>query len=65
MRCLTAATSVRRSWPSTWTVPASGRRSPSIISTVVVLPAPLGPSRPKISPASTAIDTPSTARMSP
>ena len=35
-------------------------RPPSILS-VVVLPAPFGPSRPKISPGSTRSDTPSTA----
>ena len=31
-------------------MPASGARRPSRISTVVVLPAPFGPSRPKTSP---------------
>ena len=36
--------------PSTATVPASGRRRPSIISSVVVLPAPLGPRMPNASP---------------
>src|SRR5260221_3242836 len=39
--------------PQTRTEPPSGLRKPSRISTVVVLPAPLGPSRAKTSPAST------------
>src|SRR4051794_10624011 len=47
------------------TVPACGLRSPSIISSVVVLPAPLGPSSPKNSPDPTVRLTPSTARVSP
>ena len=51
--------------PSTRTVPASGRRRPSIISSVVVLPAPLGPRMPKNSPSATSKVTPSTARVSP
>ena len=37
-------------WPSTVTVPESGRRSPSMVSRVVVLPAPLGPRMPTNSP---------------
>ncbi len=48
-----AAARVRRGHgfsPSTETVPASASRSPSAISTRVVLPAPLGPSSPKNSP---------------
>src|SRR5690606_996261 len=56
--------------------PAAGRRrvpgwcrhrgrSPSTHSTVVVLPAPLGPRIPKISPLSTVKDTSSTATVSP
>ena len=36
--------------PRSDTVPPSGRRSPSTISSVVVLPAPLGPRIPKHSP---------------
>src|SRR5258708_26569304 len=43
--------------------PASGRVSPSIISSVVVFPAPLGPRSPKTSPAATVRSTPATARM--
>ena len=42
-----------------------GLFSPSSISMVVVLPAPLGPSRPKTSPGRTSKVTPSTARTSP
>ncbi|CAO0831414.1 putative protein OS=Streptomyces microflavus OX=1919 GN=Smic_30440 PE=4 SV=1 [Streptomyces microflavus] len=51
--------------PRTATVPESARRWPSMISTSVVLPAPLGPSRPKNSPRATVSDTPSTARVAP
>src|SRR5436190_13165830 len=51
--------------PSTLTSPESGSRSPSRTSTVVVLPAPLGPRRPKIVPRRTSKLTPSTARVSP
>ena len=36
-----------------------------IMRMVVVLPAPFGPSRPKMLPAGTAIETPSTATNSP
>src|SRR5690606_42017805 len=39
--------------PCTRTRPLSGVRSPAIISTVVVFPAPFGPRIPKISPRST------------
>ena len=52
-------------WPSTVTVPESGRRSPSMVSRVVVLPAPLGPRMPTNSPSPTSRLTPSTARRSP
>src|SRR5947209_6760758 len=45
--------------------PESGVRKPSTHSIVVVLPAPLGPIRPKISPAWTSNDTPSTATVRP
>ena len=51
--------------PSTRTSPESGLRSPSIISSVVVLPAPLGPRIPKNSPSPTSRLTPSTANRSP
>src|SRR6187401_851387 len=51
--------------PSTSTSPASGIRRPSKISTVVVLPAPFGPSMPKHSPARTSRSRPATAATSP
>ena len=38
------------SWPSTVTVPALGVTMPQTIEIIVVLPAPFGPSRAKISP---------------
>ncbi len=46
-------------------VPASGARRPPTHSIVVVLPAPLGPIRPKISPGSTSKDTSATATVVP
>ena len=61
----TAAGSARMSWPATRPVPAVGRVSVVIIRTVVVLPAPLGPSRPSTEPSGTTKDTPSTATVSP
>ena len=51
--------------PSTVTSPPSGSRRPSMISSVVVLPAPFGPRIPKNSPCSTANVTPSTAATWP
>src|SRR4051794_5837128 len=51
--------------PRTRTVPAVGRRYPSAVSTVVVLPAPLGPNRASTSPAPADSDNPSTAVTSP
>src|SRR5271165_5751130 len=51
--------------PRTSTSPEVGRMSPSRISTVVVLPAPLGPKRPKHSPTSISRSMPSTARTGP
>ena len=56
------AGSATRSAPSRRMVPASGRRSPTTWLTSVVLPAPLWPSSPKTSPASTERSTPSLAR---
>ncbi len=47
--------------PSTRITPLSGRRSPSMHSMVVVLPAPLGPTIPKISSRLTSNEAPSTA----
>src|SRR5215210_1811683 len=56
---------VAGSWPSTETLPAVRVRYPSRISTVVVLPAPLGPRRPKTSPRRTSKSMPRTASCSP
>ena len=46
----------RMSWPATRAVPAVGRVRVVIIRTVVVLPAPLGPSSPSTEPSGTAKD---------
>ena len=54
MRSLIFCGSRATSIPKTCTVPESGGRKPSRISVVVVLPAPFGPSMPKISPRPTA-----------
>src|SRR4029453_13201011 len=51
--------------PATRAVPLVGCVSVVIIRTVVVLPAPLGPSRPSTVPGGTAKLTPSTAGLSP
>ena len=48
---------------STW--PRSGRVSPSIMSIVVDLPAPFGPSRATVSPGATERSTPWTACTAP
>ena len=45
--------SAHGSWPSTETLPASARSSPSAIRIAVVLPAPFGPRKPNTSPCST------------
>src|SRR5437899_2506086 len=50
---------------STSTTPESRWRYPSRISTVVVLPAPFGPSRPKTSPAAISKLTPRSASNEP
>ena len=47
------------------TSPASGFSRPAIMPTVVLLPAPLGPSRPTISPAATLKLTSATAVSAP
>src|SRR3954471_10532815 len=57
----TSAARFVTSKPLMTTVPLVGGSSVVIIRISVDLPAPLGPSRPKISPASTANDTPLTA----
>ena len=45
-----ARQSLRMSWPPTRTVPPVGLTSPQMMEISVVLPAPLGPSRARISP---------------
>src|SRR5258706_14575744 len=61
MRSRTLSGCVSRSQPATRAVPAVGGRSVDSIRSVVVLPAPLGPRNPKISPWRTARSTPATA----
>ncbi len=46
-----------------WILPRWKPRSPVIVRSVVVLPAPLGPRRATIDPAATEIDTPLKAEM--
>ena len=53
------------SWPSKATVPRSGFKRPAIRLKVVLLPEPLGPIRPNISPGATAKETWLTARKPP
>ena len=53
------------SWPPILIVPDVGLRLPASRLNSVVLPAPLGPISPSISPAPSAIDMPSTARRPP
>src|SRR4051812_23147126 len=54
-----------KGWPKSFTVPPSARVSPAAMDSSVVFPAPLGPSRPNTSPASTVSETPSIATVSP
>jgi hypothetical protein len=68
--CITADTRPREiaaagAIPRTSTVPLSGRPRPRIMSMVVVLPAPLGPSSATISPSSRWKSIPSTAWTAP
>src|SRR5205823_8572366 len=65
MRARTAAGSRITSTPSTPARPASGRTVVVSTRTVVVLPAPLGPSSPSTVPAGTAKSIPSSATTSP
>ena len=53
------------SYPATSADPAVGAASVHSILIVVVLPAPLGPRKPKISPGSTSNEISSTAVSSP
>src|SRR5437899_9995073 len=62
---LAASGSRARSWPLMVTVPLVGLSRPAIMRMVVVLPAPLGPRKPWISPGSTERLTPSTAVKEP
>src|SRR5688572_27341487 len=57
--------SARTSMPLTRTVPAVGRERPAMMRMVVVLPAPFGPRKPKISPAAASRVSRSTAVKSP
>src|SRR5579859_5803248 len=61
MRSRTWSDWVRRSRPATRAVPPVGGISVASMRSVVVLPAPLGPRKPNISPAFTARSTPATA----
>src|SRR5262249_22076319 len=54
-----------QSTPATFAAPAVGRASPTRILMVVVLPAPLGPTKPRISPRPTDIVSPSRATTLP
>src|ERR1700722_19244836 len=65
MRSFSALTSTPGSRPSTFTSPDVRGRSPSRISTVVVFPAPFGPSNPNTSPGATSKSRPRTAFTSP
>src|SRR6267143_6358218 len=65
MRRFTPAGSENTSTPATVADPPSAFRRTSRISTVVVFPAPFGPSMPKTSPGSTKKLIPRTASISP
>ena len=55
------ATASRGAMPNTCAEPSSGASSPSVMSIVVDLPAPFGPSRATVSPAAIETSTPRTA----
>jgi hypothetical protein len=61
----TASGSAATSWPATRTVPASAGISVLRISTVVVLPAPFGPSSANTEPSGTARSMPSSTGVGP
>src|SRR5882672_1610667 len=65
MRRLAGSASPWMARPSMSTWPASAATSPQIIATVVVLPAPFGPSRPTISPRPTSKPAPATTARPP
>jgi hypothetical protein len=60
-----ASASSATSWPATRTSPPSAVMSVVRIRTIVVLPAPLGPSRAKIVPSATCRSIPSRTVLSP
>src|SRR5215469_10838923 len=62
MKCLTLSASLLTSQPATVTLPLSADRTPARIRMQVVLPAPSGPTKPKISPEATLKSRPSIAR---
>ena len=61
----TASASFTTSWPRMEARPESGLKMVERMRTAVVLPAPLGPSKPRIVPSSTCSETPSSARTLP
>src|SRR5215208_5266143 len=65
MIALARTGSATTSNPSTSTRPALGSERPAMMRIVVVLPAPFGPRKPKISPCSAVSDRRSTAVKSP
>src|SRR5690625_3164644 len=65
IRPRTVTGSRRASWPATCTLPWSGWASVARIRTIVVLPAPFGPSTPRIAPVGTSRSTPSSAVVRP
>src|SRR5262245_45656170 len=65
MTARTALVSVATSWPATRTVPPSAFINVVSTFTVVVLPAPFGPSREKTVPAGTSRSMPSSTVLSP
>src|ERR1700722_13474611 len=64
LRC-TAAASRTTSWPATRAAPRSGIDSVVRMRIAVVLPAPFGPSMPRIAPAGTSRSSPSSASVVP
>src|SRR6266540_2740776 len=65
MRRLASGGLRQTSTPSTATLPASGRSRPVTMPSVVVLPAPLGPTRPKKQPCGMSRSIPATASFAP
>ena len=65
MAALAAGGSFHTSIPLIRTWPLSGRSSPVIIDSDVVLPAPFGPTSPASEPVATSRSTPATASFAP